>query len=68
MRPRARVIASGVEQDDFPSGLGDGPARARLLVAVRSGAGGESERLWRWRLEAVSENGRALVSSAEVVG
>lgn len=73
VRPLARVVASGVEQEDLPSGLGDGPARARLLVAVRSGAGGKSEgggegeRLWRWRLEAVIEDGRALVSSAEVV-
>ncbi|AWH92758.1 hypothetical protein [Dietzia lutea] len=81
VRPRTRVVASGVEQEDLPSGLGDGPARARLLVAVRSGVGdpppdragagadrggGQGERLWRWRLEAVIEDGRALVSSAEV--
>lgn len=84
VRSVARVVASGVEQDVAPRGfLGGGgePARARLLVAVRSevsnarteagesGPGrrdGGGERLWRWRLEAVIEDGRAVVSSAEV--
>lgn len=84
VRSVARVVASGVEQDvatrGIPGGGGE-PARARLLVAVRSevsnarteageagpGRGdGEGERLWRWRLEAVIEDGRAVVSSAEV--
>lgn len=39
VRSSAEVIASGVEQDVTPRGLldgSDGPARARLLVAVRS--------------------------------
>ena len=80
-RPGARVVACGVEQEDLPGGIGDDPARARVLVAVRTGegdAGGAGarartpgavaggERLWRWRIEAVIEDGRALVDSAEV--
>ncbi len=69
VHPRASVVASGIEQEDLPRGLGrgDGPARARLLVAVRSGAGeGTGERLWRWRIEAGLHGDRALASSAEV--
>lgn len=69
VHPPASVVASGIEQEDLPRGLGrgDGPARARLLVAVRSGAGeGTGERLWRWRIEAGLHGDRALASSAEV--
>lgn len=69
VHPPASVVASGIEQEDLPRGLGrgDGPARARLLVAVRSGAGeGTGERLWRWRIEAGLHGERALASSAEV--
>lgn len=103
VRSSARVVASGVEQDVGVRGIldgglvdsGDEPARARLLVAVRSEvsntrteaahAGSEArgdagaddvddtgegdragERLWRWRIEAVIEDGRAVVASAEV--
>lgn len=69
VHPRASVVASGIEQEDLPRGLGrgDGPARARLLVAVRSGAWeGTGERLWRWRIEAGLHGDRALASSAEV--
>lgn len=69
----AEVIASGVEVDVAPRplvGAGE-PPRARLLVATRArvdnaaGARG-SERTWRWRLDAVVEDGRALVTAAEV--
>ncbi|UVE96243.1 hypothetical protein [Dietzia sp. B32] len=101
VRSSARVVASGVEQDVAVRGIldgglfdsGDDPARARLLVAVRSevsntrteaaqagseargdagaddvdGAGeGPGGRLWRWRIEAVIEDGRAVVASTEV--
>lgn len=74
VRASATVVASGVEQDVAPGGVfgrGDDPARARMLVAVRSrvdnagGAQGE-QRVWRWRIDAVIEDGRAVVSSAEV--
>ncbi|MFB9259504.1 hypothetical protein [Dietzia aerolata] len=63
-------------------GDSSGPATARLLIATRaevSRSGGDSrvdaddgdhavtsERTWRWRIEAVFVDGRALVSSAEV--
>lgn len=69
VRPPATVVASGIEQEDLPRGIGrgDGPARARLLVAVRSEAGeGTGDRLWRWRIEAELHDDRAVASSAEV--
>lgn len=91
VRSSAHVVSSGVEQDVAPRralGGGDDPARARVLVAVRSevstrtgaaeaGPGpeargapdrgdGAGERLWRWRIEAVIEDDRPVVSSAEV--
>lgn len=69
----AEVIASGVEQPVAARGVfggATGPATARLLIATRaevSRRGGDAaERTWRWRIEAVLLDGRALVSSAEV--
>lgn len=79
VRADAEVIATGVELDVAPGSLRNllpgtstgEPPRAVLLVATRArvdnAAGArDAERTWRWRLDAVIEDGRALVSAAEV--